>query len=186
MNKRMMAALIALAGVFVALYLTLYKLGYIGTLACAVGSCETVQTSRWAIFLGFPVGAWGVAFYLAVLAVTLAGLSPTLVDDRRVSLLLVGMTGVGMLFSLWLTWLELFVIHAICMWCVISAVLTTLLFVVSWLDLREVTSWMETAALDAAAQLRGPGYGTGLRDTQEMGLQAVRPSRGSDGADQRQ
>jgi hypothetical protein len=39
----MLAALVALAGMFVALYLTLYKLGYIGTLACAVGSCETVH-----------------------------------------------------------------------------------------------------------------------------------------------
>ena len=38
MNKRMLVALVALTGVFVALYLTLYKLGYIGTLACAIGS----------------------------------------------------------------------------------------------------------------------------------------------------
>ena len=66
----MLAALVALAGMFVALYLTLYKLGYIGTLACAVGSCETVQTSKWATFLGFPVGGWGVAYYVAVLAVS--------------------------------------------------------------------------------------------------------------------
>jgi hypothetical protein len=41
------------------------------------------------------------------------------------------------LFSLWLTYLELFVIHAICQWCVVSAILATILFVVSWLDLRE-------------------------------------------------
>ena len=68
MNKRMLVALVALAGVFVALYLTLYKLGYIGTLACAIGSCETVQTSKWATFLGFPVGGWGVGYYLFVLA----------------------------------------------------------------------------------------------------------------------
>ena len=74
----MLAALIALAGIFVALYLTLYKLGYIGTLACAVGSCETVQTSKWATFLGFPVAAWGVAYYIAVLAISLAGLTPAL------------------------------------------------------------------------------------------------------------
>ena len=72
MNKRMLVALVALAGVFVASYLTLYKLGYIGTLACAVGSCETVQTSRWATLFGFPVGAWGVAYYLFVLGLALA------------------------------------------------------------------------------------------------------------------
>ena len=68
MNKRMLVALVALAGVFVALYLTLYKLGYIGTLACAVGSCETVNTSRWATFLGMPVAVWGLGFYVVALA----------------------------------------------------------------------------------------------------------------------
>ena len=137
MNKRMLAALVALAGMFVALYLTLYKLGYIGTLVCAVGSCETVQTSKWATFLGFPVGAWGVAYYIGVLAVSLAGLTPALADRRAISLLLVTMTGFGVLFSLWLTYLELFVIHAICQWCVISALLAGALFVLSWLDLKE-------------------------------------------------
>src|SRR5665213_2755200 len=112
----MLAALLAFAGMFIALYLTLYKLGYIGTLACAVGSCETVQTSKWAIFLGFPVGSWGVVYYAVVTGVSLAGLNSALSDSRRVSQLLVAMTGVGFVFSLWLTYLELFVINAICMW----------------------------------------------------------------------
>ena len=133
----MLAALAALAGMFVALYLTLYKLGYIGTLVCAVGSCETVQTSKWATFLGLPVGAWGVAYYIGVLAVSLAGLTPALAERRGVSLVLVAMTGFGALFSLWLTYLELFVIHAICQWCVISAILAAALFVLSCLDLND-------------------------------------------------
>jgi uncharacterized membrane protein len=150
MNKRMLAALISLAGVFVALYLTLYKLGYIGTLACAVGSCETVQTSKWATFLGFPVAMWGVGYYIAVLVISIAGLTPALADRRGVSQLLVAMTGVGLVFSLWLTYLELFVINAICQWCVISAILATALFVVCWLDLRDVDSWVD----DIAQELR--------------------------------
>jgi uncharacterized membrane protein len=138
MNKRMLAALVALAGMFVALYLTLYKLGYIGTLACAVGSCETVQTSKWATFLGFPVGLWGVAYYVSVFGISFAGIMPTFAERRSISRLLVAMTGFGLLFSLWLTYLELFVINAICMWCLISAVLATALFVICWLDLLEV------------------------------------------------
>ena len=145
----MLAALVALAGMFVALYLTLYKLGYIGTLVCAVGSCETVQTSKWATLLGIPVGAWGVAYYVAVLAVALTGLSPTLAERPAVSRLLVAMTGFGLLFSIWLTYLELFVIHAICQWCVISAILASALFVISWLDLREVSSWADESAESA-------------------------------------
>ena len=167
----MLAALVALAGIFVALYLTLYKLGYIGTLVCAVGSCETVQTSKWATFLGFPVGGWGVAYYVAVLAVSLAGLSPALSEHRAVSQILVAMTGFGVLFSLWLTYLELFVIHAVCQWCVISALLATALFVICWLDLREVSVWAD----DLAAELRGSGYGRTIRNTAEVSLRAVEP-----------
>jgi uncharacterized membrane protein len=167
----MLAALVALAGMFVAIYLTLYKLGYIGTLVCAVGSCEMVQTSKWATFLGFPVGAWGVAYYVAVLGVSLAGLAPALAERRAVSLLLVAMTGFGVLFSLWLTYLELFVIHYICMWCVISATLAAALFVISWLDLRDVTKWAE----ELAAELRGPGYGREIRNTAEVSLRAIKP-----------
>ena len=167
----MLAALVALAGVFVALYLTLYKLGYIGTLVCAVGSCETVQTSKWATFLGFPVGAWGVAYYVGVLALSLAGLAPALADRPWVSQLLVAITGVGVAFSLWLTYLELFVIHAICQWCVISAVLAILLFVISWLDLQDIQQW----ASDLAAELHGAGYGRTLRNTAEVSMRAISP-----------
>jgi len=171
MNKRMLAALVALAGMFVALYLTLYKLGYIGSLVCAVGSCETVQTSKWALLLGQPVGAWGVAFYVAVLGVSLAGLSPALAERRSVSQLLVGMTGFGVVFSLWLTYLELFVIHAICQWCVISAILTIVLLAISVMDLREVSSWGDALG----AELRVGDYGMSIRNTAEVSIRATRP-----------
>jgi len=173
-NKRMLVALIALAGVFVALYLTLYKLGYIGTLACAVGSCETVQTSKWATFLGFPVGAWGVGYYIVVLVLGLVGLTPRYADTRRLSEILVLFTGFGVLFSLWLTYLELFVIHAICQWCVISAILATILFIVSWLDLRELTQLAEETAEDAAERLRNGRFGKELRNTSEVAMRAIR------------
>jgi uncharacterized membrane protein len=170
----MLAALVSLAGVFVALYLTLYKLGYVGTLVCAVGSCETVQTSRWATLLGFPVATWGVAFYVAALAVSLWGLSDAMADSRRLSQALVVMTGVGVLFSLWLTYLELFVIHAICQWCVISAVLVTVLFIISVLDLRDVSALDDDRMAEAAARLRVTGYGRIMRNTSEVSLRAVK------------
>jgi uncharacterized membrane protein len=151
----MLAALLALVGLFVALYLTLYKLGYIGTLACAVGSCETVQTSKWATFLGVPVGAWGVLYYVGVLVVALVGLSPSMSERVSISQLLVGMTGVGFVFSVWLTYLELFVIHAICQWCVISACVATALFVICWLDLREVNDLLGELTEEAGESLQG-------------------------------
>jgi uncharacterized membrane protein len=177
MNKRMLVALGALAGVFVALYLTLYKLGYIGTLACAVGSCETVQTSKWATFLGVPVGGWGVGYYLGVLAIALVGLTSRFSDAPSVSRLLAGVTTFGVLFSLWLTYLELFVIHAICMWCVGSAIIATILCILSWLDLRDVNAFLDQAVEDAADHLRGEGYGSGIRNTAEVTVQATRENQ---------
>ena len=170
----MLAAVVALAGVFVALYLALYKLGYIGNLVCAVGSCEVVQTSRWATFLGYPVAVWGVAYYVAVLATALAGLGAALADSRRLSQLLVLLTATGVLFSIWLTYLELFVINAICLWCVISAVLAVILFVIAMLDLREVSALLDERLAEAMAQLRVTGYGRSIRDTSEVSLRAIR------------
>jgi uncharacterized membrane protein len=144
MTKRMLAALIALVGLFVALYLTLYKVGVIGELACSIGSCEAVQSSRWSTFLGVPVAAWGLAFYASVLAIALTGLMERYEESRPLALGMLALTAWGALFSLWLTYIELFVIRAICQWCVISAVLAVGLTVVSYLDWRELRAWRAT------------------------------------------
>ena len=109
-----------------------------------------------------------------MLALGLVGLTPRYADTRRLSEILVLLTGFGLLFSLWLTWLELFVIHAICQWCVISAILATILFIVSWLDLRELTQLAEVTAEEAAERLRDGRFGKELRNTSEVALRAIR------------
>jgi len=129
--------MLALIGVFVSTYLTLYKFGYIGSLQCAVGSCETVNTSRWATFFGLPVAAWGLGFYVSALALVVVGIQERYADSRALSLALVALTGWGVLFSGWLTYLELFVIDAICIWCVTSAVIVLVMFAVSVAEYRE-------------------------------------------------
>ncbi len=139
----MVVALLGMVGLLVSTYLALFKLGVIGDLTCAVGSCQRVQSSRWADFLGIPVAVWGVGFYLGVLGLSLAGIQRRFEDSRGVALLLVGLSGWGVLFSGWLTYLELFVIHAICMWCVVSAIITLLIFIASvadWWSLRDERS----------------------------------------------
>ena len=145
MTRRMLTTLVALVGFFVALYLAFYKTGIIGTLACGSGGCETVQTSRWADFLGLPVAVWGVAFYALVFALAFAGTLERYAESRTLALVLLLLTAWGVLFSLWLTYLELFVIHAICRWCVVSAVIAVVLFVLAWLD------WRRSRATSAAA-----------------------------------
>jgi uncharacterized membrane protein len=136
----MIIGTLALIGVFVSSYLTLYKLGYIGTLNCAIGSCETVNTSRWATFFGMPVAAWGLGFYLVALTVAFMSVQERYADSRNMAVALAVLTGWGTIFSGWLTYLELFVIHAICIWCVTSACIVFLMFLVSLADLREFSA----------------------------------------------
>ena len=134
----MIVAALALAGIFISTYLTLYKLGMIGELSCSIGSCETVNTSRWSIFLGLPVAAWGLFFYLDVFGVALLGTTPRLENEPLVSIVLAAEAGIGVIFTAWLTYLELAVIHAVCIWCVTSAGIVAGIFLLSVADLRDV------------------------------------------------
>ena len=139
MTRRMAIAVLSLAGIFLATYLTLYKLGYLESLACGTGSCEVVQASRWSKLLGQPVALWGVGFYLAMFALAIAGSFGRLADSRSIGRALVALSGWGVLFSGWLTYVEVARLHAICRYCVTSAGLVLVIFIVSALDLRDET-----------------------------------------------
>ena len=132
----MTIAVLSLVGILIALYLTLYKIGVIGDLSCTLGSCETVNTSKWATFLGLPVAAWGLGAYLALFTLSLIGTSDRHAGSQTISLLLVAIAAWSVIFSAWLTYLELFVIHAICIWCVTSAVLLVVILAVAVSDMR--------------------------------------------------
>jgi uncharacterized membrane protein len=134
---RMAIALLALAGLLISSYLTMYKVGLLGEIQCTIGGCEKVQTSRWATFLGLPVSAWGLGAYVTLLVIAMLGIQPRWMRARWVALALFGLSGVGVVFSAWLTYLEAFVIHAWCQWCLISAVLVTLIFLLSLPGLRQ-------------------------------------------------
>jgi uncharacterized membrane protein len=137
MTKRMWMALISLAGLFLGAYLTLYKFGFIGTLVCGVSSCEQVQTSRWSVFLGVPVATWGAGFYATMLVLSIVGMQEKFAESRRLSLAALLLTGWGVLFTGWLNYLEANVIHAWCEWCLFSAGMVVVLFVLAVLDYRE-------------------------------------------------
>jgi uncharacterized membrane protein len=134
----MIVAALALAGIFISIYLTLFKLSVIGELSCSIGSCETVNLSRWSTFLGLPVAAWGLLFYLDVFIIAVLGTTTRFENEPVISVVLVAQAAIGVLFSAWLTYLELAVIHAICIWCVTSAVIVVIILLVSVADLREV------------------------------------------------
>jgi len=130
-RRRQAIALLALVGFCIALYLWFYKIGIIGKLQCGSGSCEYVQTSRYGALLGVPVAFYGVAGYATIFAVAIAGLQPSRLTRRWPATALALLSAVGFLFTLYLTGIELFVLHAICRWCVGSAVVMTAIAVVA-------------------------------------------------------
>jgi uncharacterized membrane protein len=139
MIYRMSAALLSLIGLFISAYLYLYKIGRIGTLACGAGECETVQQSPWSRFAGVDVSLIGVAGYAGLLLVSLAALRPGRESGRQPAIILAALAAVGVAFTAYLTYLELFVIHAVCRWCVASAVIIVAILSVALLDLRRVS-----------------------------------------------
>ncbi|MGQ0814756.1 MAG: vitamin K epoxide reductase family protein [Gemmatimonadota bacterium] len=131
--NRMIIAVLALVGVLMSAYLTLHKFGVIGTLACGTGSCETVQASPWAVFMGVPVPVLGLVGYALLLAVALVGLYPG--RSKAVPILLLVLATGAFGFTLYLTYLEAFVINAWCRWCIVSAALVTLVWLCALAEL---------------------------------------------------
>jgi uncharacterized membrane protein len=122
---RLATAVLALIGVGIAGYLTyIHYAGIQPVCLSGNGGCEKVQSSRWAELAGVPVAVLGLAGYVGIL------FSLALPDElcQPVAALL-SLVGAG--FSLYLTSVELFEIHAICQWCVASATLMVLLAGVS-------------------------------------------------------
>ena len=92
-----------------------------GSPVCAIAhGCETVQKSRYAEFAGIPVAVLGLLGYIGILA--------SLTRDDETSRTVTAFISIaGLAFSGYLTYLELFTIHAICIWCVGSAICMLLL-----------------------------------------------------------
>ena len=122
MIYRMGAALLSLVGLFVSAYLYLYKIGRIGTLACGTGGCETVQTEHVEPVRGCRGRAdRGAGVRPAPRRRADRAPAAPLAERRWPVSLFTALAAGGVLFTAYLTYLELFVIHAICRWCVGSA-----------------------------------------------------------------
>lgn len=131
MIHRMTAAALSLIGFFVALYLSLWKLGLMGPLVCSTGGCETVQLSEYSVLLGIPVAVYGLAGFTLLFVVSMAGLQGRWMERKGPSVLLVVLSSIGVVFAAYLTYLEAAVIHAWCQWCIVCAVTIAAIFIVS-------------------------------------------------------
>ncbi|HSZ70979.1 MAG TPA: vitamin K epoxide reductase family protein [Solirubrobacteraceae bacterium] len=112
---------IATVGLGVASYLTYVHYSGIPPLCSAGGSCLEVQSSVYSKLAGVPVALMGLIGYIAILASLLIPES----EESRLATMVFTVAGFG--FSAYLTYRELFSIHAVCEWCASSAVMMTIL-----------------------------------------------------------
>jgi len=122
---RGIATFLASFGVGVATYIAIADSGG-GSPVCIAGGhgCQTVAESSYSHLFGVNIAVFGVIGYLLLLgAAMLRG------DGARMGGFVIALAGFG--YSVFLTYLELFVIDAVCQWCVFSAVLMTVLFAVN-------------------------------------------------------
>ncbi len=130
---RVVLGVLAAAGLLISAYLTWVHFARVAPVCVGgSGACETVQSSRYAEVLGVPVSVLGLVGYASLLfSATLKG---------EVGVYLGFLTAlIGVLFSAYLTYLEVFVIHALCQWCVASAAIMVAALICSALQAWRLT-----------------------------------------------
>jgi len=119
---------LGLVGLVVAGYMSYVEVKQVEAICGPVGDCNTVQQSAYATLWGFlPVGVLGMVGYVSIGIVWLLHKISQAGSQKFLALLMWGMALLGTLFSIYLTFLEPFVIGATCAWCITSAILITLL-----------------------------------------------------------
>ncbi|NJD58074.1 MAG: vitamin K epoxide reductase [Anaerolineae bacterium] len=134
---------LSLIGLGAAIYLTYVEITHTRAMCGPVGDCNTVQSSPYAKLFGLiPIGLVGAVGYIAILVAWLWRRTRHDSFSRIAGPVMFGMALFGTLFSVYLTYLELFVIHAVCIWCLTSAVIITVLMLLS---LPQITQWLAIA-----------------------------------------
>jgi len=135
--RKVLLLVLTLGGLFDALYLRWVYTSPSHPLICLGTGCDVVRASRYAEFWGQPVPVFGVLMYgtLLVLVLAQAWLVP-LAARQLVQETVALISGAGVAFSIYLTGLEAFVIHAWCAWCVASAIIVALIFLLAVADVR--------------------------------------------------
>jgi uncharacterized membrane protein len=122
--------ILSVIGLGVAIYLTFIETTNAKAVCGPVGDCNAVQASPFAKLFGvLPVGLLGAAGYIGILIAWFLGRTGR--GGRLVPVAIFGMALFGVLFSIYLTYIELYVIHAVCIWCLSSAVIMALVLILS-------------------------------------------------------
>ena len=132
MDKRLyrLSTGLVIVGLLVSIYMTVYKLTSNNAMCLGSGDCSTVNASRYAEVNGIPVAVLGVVGYAAILAVHYLETKHGYFRQNG-SLLIFGMALAGFLFTLWLIYVEIALIKALCPFCVTSQVAMTIIFIIA-------------------------------------------------------
>lgn len=126
---------LAVLGLLVSLYLTWIKVSGGSAYCAGVGDCDTVQSSIYSEMSGLPIALFGAGFYAIVLILTMVRRRVTRQQAEYALLGQLMLVLAGTLYSGYLTYIELYVLEAICPYCVVSAIIVTLLLALSAFDL---------------------------------------------------
>jgi uncharacterized membrane protein len=131
---------LALLGALDATYLLVYKLTNNNAMCLGNGGCYDVNFSPYSVIGGIPVSLFGLAAFLLIAFILILEPRSKIVKENG-SLAIFGISLAGVAFTAYLTWLELYVIHAICPFCVASAVLIALIFILAIIRLLKQTAY---------------------------------------------
>lgn len=132
---RLAICLLALAGLADSAYLTYLKVQLMSQgLSCGFGGCDVVNQSQYASLLGVPVALWGLITYAVILALALFWYDAQGQTEKWLGWGVLAISGWGVLFSAYLTTIEILVLNAICPFCVISAIVITVILALTVID----------------------------------------------------
>jgi len=132
MDKWLNKTVIVLAaiGLVVAVYMTIYKITNNNAMCLGSGDCSAVNASRYSEVHGIPVALIGVGGYLAILGLHFLENRNAFLR-RNASLFFFGIALTGFLFTLYLIYVEIALLKAICPFCLASQIVMTILFILS-------------------------------------------------------
>ena len=117
-------------GLVVSIYMTIYKVTSNNAMCLGSGDCSTVNASSYSEVYGIPVAIFGVLGYLAILAVHYFE-NRNRFFEQNSALMIFGMALTGFLFTVWLIYVEVALLKAICPFCVTSQTAMTIIFMIA-------------------------------------------------------
>jgi len=132
MEKWLYRTLIAftIIGLLVSIYMTIYKITSNNAMCLGSGDCSTVNSSPYSEVNGIPVAGIGVLGYAAILAALFFEKRNKFFRENG-TLLVFGMALTGFLFTVWLIYVEIALLKALCPFCVTSQVAMTIIFILA-------------------------------------------------------